>query len=61
MMMQEEMSTLRGKLAQRIRKQVRIIPEIAFFLDDTVDEMYRVQALMTQLEADGQFGKEEVS
>lgn len=59
LMLQEELISLRSKLAQRIRKQVRTIPTIAIYLDDTVDEMYRVDALLKQLDADGQFGKAE--
>ena len=56
LMLQEELVSLRSKLGQRIRKQVRNIPEIVLYLDDTVDEMYRVDALLKQLEVDGQFG-----
>ena len=56
LLLQEELVSLRSKLGQRIRKQVRNIPEIVLYLDDTVDEMYRVDALLKQLEVDGQFG-----
>lgn len=59
MLLNEELATLKAKLAQRIRMQVRIIPQIMLFLDDTVDEMYRVNDLMNRLEADGQFGAPE--
>jgi ribosome-binding factor A len=58
LMLNEELKTLRSKLAHRIRKLVRIIPEIALFYDDTIDEMYRIDALMNRLEEEGQFGKE---
>lgn len=59
LMLKEELVSLRSKLAQRIRKQVRTIPEIAIYLDDTVDEMYRVDAMLKQLGEDGQFGTKE--
>lgn len=59
LMLREEQKTLRSKLAQRIKKNVRIIPNIEFFLDDTVDEMYRVNDMLQQLEKDGQFGKDQ--
>jgi ribosome-binding factor A len=59
LMLQEEVAMLKNKLAQRIKKQVRVIPEIFLFMDDTVDEMYRVSDMMKQLEAEGQFGKPE--
>jgi ribosome-binding factor A len=59
LMLQEEVAMLKNKLAQRIKKQVRIIPNISLFMDDTIDEMYHVSDMMKQLEADGQFGKPE--
>lgn len=59
LLLKEEMTTLKAKLAQRIRKLVRIIPDIALFYDDTIDEMYRIDDMMKRLEADGQFGKPE--
>jgi ribosome-binding factor A len=47
---------LRQKLSQRIKKQVRIIPAIDFFLDDMIDEMYKVNEMMQRLDSEGQFG-----
>lgn len=58
-MLNEELQTLRGKLGQRIKKQVRIIPYISLLLDDTIDEMYRIQNLMQRLEDEGQLGTKE--
>ena len=45
LMMDENLIPLRSSLSQRIKKHVRRIPRIAFYIDDTVDEMYRVDAL----------------
>ena len=59
LLLQEELPILKAKLAHRIRKLVRIIPNIALFYDDTIDEMYRIDDMMKKLEADGQFGKPE--
>lgn len=56
LMLNEELPTLRSKLGQRIKKQVRVIPEIALYDDDTVDEMYRIDEMMKKLEDEGQFG-----
>ena len=62
LMMEEERFTLRQGLAHRIRSHVRKIPDISFFLDDTLDEMFRVDTLFKKLEEDGQMGsKEELS
>ena len=55
-MLNEELRTLRSKLAQRIKKLVRIIPEVTLFYDDTVDEMYRIDDLMKRLNEEGQMG-----
>lgn len=57
--MEEEVVRLRQALAHRIRKHVRRIPEIAFYIDDTLDEMYRVNALFDRLRKDNQMGEED--
>ncbi|MEY3248131.1 MAG: hypothetical protein RL742_174 [Bacteroidota bacterium] len=40
---------LRRALAAKIGKQMRRMPDIAFFLDETVDEMYRVESLLNRI------------
>ena len=57
LMMEKERRSLRQGLARRIRSQVRKIPNIDFYLDDTLDEMYRVDELFKKLEDDGQMGE----
>jgi len=47
--LQENIQRLRQALAGKIGKQMRRMPEIDFFLDDTVDEMYRVDDLLSRL------------
>jgi len=47
--MQKATSKLRGRLAQRIGKKIRRLPELHFYLDETVDEMYRVNQLLDGL------------
>ncbi|MDX1408944.1 MAG: 30S ribosome-binding factor RbfA [Saprospiraceae bacterium] len=59
LMMEEEKPRLRQALATRIRKHVRRIPDVDFYLDDTLDEMYRLNALFDRLHADNQMGSEE--
>ena len=46
-------------MAQRLKSQMRRIPEFDFFIDETVDEMYRVQALFDRLYDENQMGKDE--
>ena len=57
--MEEEIIRLRQSLAHRIRKHVRRIPNIAFYIDETMDEMYRVDALFNRLRQENQMGNEE--
>lgn len=52
-------SRLRQVLGNRIKKQVRRIPEVQFHLDDTLDEMYRLNALFNQLHTEHAMGDEE--
>lgn len=40
---------LRQLLAHRIKKHVRRIPTVQFFIDETLDEMYRLNALFDGL------------
>ncbi len=59
LLLREEQKMLRQGLGKRIRKHVRRIPDISFFLDDTLDEIFRVGALFKKLEDEGQMGKKE--
>ncbi len=47
---------LRQSLAHRIKKHVRRIPEIQFYIDETLDEMYRLNNLFKDLEKNNQMG-----
>lgn len=55
--MEEQLTRLKQSLAHRIKKQVRRIPDIAFYLDDTLDEMYRLNDLFNKLRDDNQMGE----
>ena len=59
LLLNEEIVKLRHDLAHRVRKLVRIVPEISLYLDDTLDEMFRIDAMMRKLEAEGQMGNPE--
>ena len=47
------MPRLKQALASKIGKQMRRMPEIQFFLDDTIDEMYRVDELLNKIDSKG--------
>lgn len=52
LLMDDNLTRLRQALAGKIGKQMRRMPEVEFFLDDTVDEMYRVEALLNRIGED---------
>ncbi len=52
MMMTEEKLRLRNALGQRIKKQVRVIPQILFFYDDTIEEMSNIDDLFRRIQND---------
>jgi len=39
---------IRNALGRKIRHQVRIIPELAFYIDDSIDYMNRINELLGQ-------------
>lgn len=43
---------LRQALAHRVKRHMRRVPELSFFLDDTLDEMYRLNGLFNRLDKD---------
>ena len=59
MLLAEEQSSLRQGLGHRLRRQVRRIPAIEFYLDETLDEMFKVDALFDRLHEEKQMGKDE--
>jgi len=50
---------LKQLFGARIRKQVRRTPQFDVYLDDTLDEMYRLNALFDRLENENQMGSRE--
>jgi ribosome-binding factor A len=59
LLLDNEINVTKHNMAMRIRKLVRKIPAISFFIDDTIDEMYQVDFMMKKLERENQFGEEE--
>ena len=46
--LQENNRALRGELGNKVGKQLRIIPELHFHLDETIDKMARIDELLKQ-------------
>ena len=55
--MENQYVRLKQALAARIGKHMRRMPDLNFYIDDTLDEMYRVDTLFQRLEADNQMGR----
>lgn len=47
--MEENLHSLKQGLVSRIKKQIRRIPDIYLFIDDTLDEMYRIDDLFNKI------------
>ena len=45
-LIQENTKEVRMKLSERIKKQVRIIPNLVFFLDDSLDYAMKIDELL---------------
>lgn len=46
--MQKNQATIRYALGQRVRQQLRIIPELRFFLDDSLDYIEHIDELLKE-------------
>ena len=44
--LQNETSRLRGELGRRVSKQLRIVPELVFYLDDSLDYVEHIDELL---------------
>lgn len=44
--LEKENSRLRGELGNRVAKQLRIVPELTFFLDDSLDYIEHIDELL---------------
>jgi len=58
-LMNENISRLRHSLATKVGKQLRKIPELKFFLDDSLDEFFRMDKILNKLRSENQMGTEE--
>lgn len=47
---EDQKSNIRGILGRRIGKQVRIVPELVFYLDETLDNAQRIEDILSQLD-----------
>ena len=48
--LEDEYSRIRQSIGFRLRKHLRRIPDLQFYLDDTLDEMYRLREVFRNLD-----------
>lgn len=59
LMMNEHKRQLKQSLAHRVRKHMRRVPDIDFYIDDTLDEVFKLDRLFQRLHDENQMGEEE--
>jgi ribosome-binding factor A len=59
MSLEENNQRLRLALANKIGKQIRRMPELRFYLDESLDEFFRMEKVFSDLRANNQMGSEE--
>jgi ribosome-binding factor A len=57
----ERTSELRNELGKRVRNQLRRVPELQFFVDDTLDYVFKMEELFKQIKKDDEELKNNVS
>lgn len=50
--MNERMGEIRRELGNRVAKQLRRVPELTFFLDDTLDQVFKMEELFKKINND---------
>lgn len=44
----EQNKTIRGELGKRVRHQLRIVPELSFFIDESLDRLQHIDDLLNK-------------
>lgn len=58
LLLDEEMKRIRSTFYARVRKQLRRMPDIQFYEDETLDEMYKLNDLFNRLHNEKQMGED---
>ena len=45
----ERSSEIRGELGRRVRHQLRSIPQFTFYIDDTLDYVFKIEKLLDEI------------
>ncbi len=52
-------SEIRGELGKRMRHQLRSIPQLTFYLDDTLDYVFKIEKLLDEIKQQPKPGEHE--
>ena len=53
---QEKTKEIRNELGKRVRHQLRSIPQITFYIDDTLDYVFRMEQLLEKIKKESPAG-----
>jgi ribosome-binding factor A len=53
----ERTSEIRGELGKRVRHQLRSIPQLAFYIDDTLDYVFKIEKLLDDIKKEDEGNK----
>ncbi len=51
---QEKSKEIRNELGKRVRHQLRSIPQITFYIDDTLDYVFRMEELLEKIKKESE-------
>lgn len=54
---EERHHDIKKELAERVRHQLRSIPVLKFFRDDTLDQVFRMEELLKNIKSEGEEGR----
>jgi ribosome-binding factor A len=57
--MQENYARLKFALGNKVGKQLRRMPDLAFYLDESLDEFFKMDELLKKLRSENQMGTDE--
>ncbi|MEO8943893.1 MAG: 30S ribosome-binding factor RbfA [Ginsengibacter sp.] len=57
----ERSSEIRGELGRRMRHQLRSIPQLTFYLDDTLDYVFKIEKLLEDIKKNDPMNKDQQS
>lgn len=55
----ERSSEIRGELGKRMRHQLRSIPQLTFYMDDTLDYVFKIEKLLDDIKKENPLSSEE--